>query len=164
MLPITLALSIFLVISVKQNIKMWRIIPTIMESIPFCCPFRLTFMLTCVCVISALSCAATLVIAGGVGQACHPSGDLSRVLRMVVDDNRTWRGVHLLGQAVLDNASYPLTFESLLSGCQRNLSVYQALQLDQVFNLDSYFTPPGSDIVSICGGLGLLLFSYCTCR
>lgn len=117
---------------------------------------RLSFMLTGVCVISALFYGVTLVLAGGLGQSCRPNGNLSQILRLVVDDNRTWRGVHLLGQAVLGNASYPLTFEGFLSSCQQNCSLYQSLKLREVLKLDDYFFVPFANMVKMINNLPYL--------
>ena len=107
-------------------------------------------MLTGVCVASALAGAVCLIIAGGVGQACHPHGNMSQVLKEIVDNTVTWRGGHLLGQAVLGNASYPLTFEDVLQGCRVNQSLYQALKLHHVINLDLSFAAPDESTVSDC--------------
>ena len=110
---------------------------------------RLSFTLTAICVISALSAAACLVIAGGVGQSCHPHGNLSHVLQLVVDDTSTWRGSYLLGQAIQGNSSFPLTFEKFLGSCRRNDSLYQVLKLDQKFYLDAYFSLPSTAMVNV---------------
>ena len=101
--------------------------------------YRLSFLLTGVCVVSALSYGTSLVLAGGVGVACGPHGNLSELLQHVVDDNTTWGGAHLLGGALLRNASYPLTFEGALVRCGRNRSLYQSFQLHSRFPLDDYF-------------------------
>ncbi len=104
-------------------------------------------MLTGVCVTCAFSGATCLVIAGGVGQTCRPDNDLSQVLKEVVDNAATWRGSYLLGKAVLGNASYPLTFEEVLQSCRENQSLYEALKLRRVVDLDMYLAPPGEALV-----------------
>lgn len=97
---------------------------------------RLSFMLTGVSVVSAVFYGVSLVLAGGTGQSCNPNRNFSELLRLVIDDNQTWGGVYLLGQAVLGNASYPLTFGRVLEGCRLNNSLYSTLELDAVFDLE----------------------------
>lgn len=91
-------------------------------------------MLAVVCVVASLSYSVSLILAGGLAQGCGPYGNFSDLLSSVIDDNRTWRGVHLLGQSVLGNGSYPLTFASLVERCRNNRSLYEALQLGNRFN------------------------------
>ena len=93
-------------------------------------------MMTGVCILSAIFYGVSLVIAGGIGQSCHPHGNFSELLRLVIDDNRTWRGTHLLGLAIHGNRSYPLTFKSVLDDCRLNLSLYTSLKLGDRFNLE----------------------------
>ena len=85
---------------------------------------------------SAIFYGVALVIAGGIGQSCHPHGNFSELLRLVIDDNRTWGGTHLLGLAIHRNGSYPLTFESILDDCRLNRSLYTSLKLGDRFNLE----------------------------
>jgi hypothetical protein len=93
-------------------------------------------MLTVVSVLSAASYGVALVLAGGVGQSCEPNRNFSELLRQVIDSNVTWGGTYLLGQAVLGNASYPLTFENVLEGCQLNRSLYVTLELGSILDLE----------------------------
>ena len=106
-------------------------------------------MLTGVCVISALSYGVTLILAGAMGQSCRPNGNLSQVVRLVVDDNRTWGNTYLLGRSVLGDASYPLSFEGVLDRCRHNLSLFQSFHLERLFNLEDYFHIPLTDMASL---------------
>ena len=101
------------------------------------------------------------MVVGGLGQSCQPKGNLSQLLRSVVDHNSTWRGTYLLGKGVLGNASYPLTFEEVLGRCRLNQSVYQSFQLGNVFDLEAAFFVAASEMVGYsseyrrwCGDFG----------
>lgn len=97
---------------------------------------RLSFVLGVICALSAVFHGVSLVLAGGLGQSCQPYGNFSELLRLVIDDNMTWRGNHLLGKAVLGNGSYPLTFRGVLESCQLNESLYNSLHLGNRFDLE----------------------------
>ena len=104
-------------------------------------------MLAGVCVVSASFHGVALVLAGGLGQGCHPDGNFSELLSAVIDDQTTWGGAHLLGQALLGNASYPLTFRSVIDSCRLNRSLYEALELGCVFNLEEDIYIAAADMV-----------------
>lgn len=93
-------------------------------------------MLTGVCAVSAAFYGVSLVIAGGLGQGCLPDENFSELLSMVVDDKETWGGTYLLGKALLNNGSFPLTFKDVLENCRLNHSLYTSLQLSNRFNFE----------------------------
>ena len=101
--------------------------------------------------MSAIIHGVSLVIAGGMGQSCHPRDDFSDLISSVIDNNITWRGTYLLGQAVLGNATYPLTFEGVLGRCEMNQSLYASFQLGNSFDLAGTFFVSESDMVSASG-------------
>ena len=98
--------------------------------------FRISFSLTGVSIVSALTHGTAIVLAGGLGQSCRPNRDFSQVLRSVIDDSSTWGGAYLLGQALHGNASYPLTFGNVLERCGQNYSLHESLELENVFDFE----------------------------
>ena len=80
---------------------------------------------------------ALFFIFGTMGTKTCPYIANDKVFTKILDNPANFNNEYILGKLVLNNASYPLTSESVVQACRNDASIWQAVQLSNRFNLTS---------------------------
>ena len=106
------------------------------------------------CILSAAFSCFFLSVAGVLGKVCGSHSNFSELVANVVDNPSTWGGRDSpqfpLARVILEEPRFPLTVGGLLEACGTNLSLFQALHLEQRYDLEERLMLSPQDKVSPC--------------